>query len=321
MEAPIDRLLSLVRRELGAEDVRVLDLGAEPPAASNVVHAAMPDGRTVVVSYGAVPADRDARLRRLEMLIRTFGQSLVQDEQEQPASRRPPQVTLTEELRALTQRAQAINALVIDTESPIEWGSALPADGRSGGSARPGDGGGTVAMLDWSRRQLMDGIRTDLDEEDANDASVGDVAAAASGVGGVSLADSSDMPAAAVASVAAAPVVEAAAPALSELTEVERWHALSEQAKTAARALPGTSAMAKGGHLHHAARGGPWFVARSFAGIYLLVLVFEGEYDELRAERAILEGLARVERMVMALPPLDPEPAPTADVIRLRRRR
>ncbi len=79
--------------------------------------------------------------------------------------------------------------------------------------------------------------------------------------------------------------------------------------------------MARGGHLHHAARGGPWFVARSFAGIYLLVVVFEGEYDELRAERAIIEGLPRVERMVMALPPLDPEPAPTADVIRLRRRR
>ncbi len=168
MEAPIDRLLSLVRRELGAEDVRVLDVGAEPPAASNVVHARMPDGRTVVVSYGTVPADRDARLRRLEMLIRTFAQSL--DDQE-PVSRRPSATTLAEELRALTQRAQAINALVIDTESPIEWGSAVPAErGRESGD----EGGGTVAVLDWSRRQLMDGVRTDLDEEDANDASLAD---------------------------------------------------------------------------------------------------------------------------------------------------
>jgi hypothetical protein len=36
--------------------------------------------------------------------------------------------------------------------------------------------------------------------------------------------------------------------------------------------------------------------------------VFAGEFDELRAERAVLESLHRIERLVLALPPLDPDP-------------
>jgi squalene synthase HpnC len=51
------------------------------------------------------------------------------------------------------------------------------------------------------------------------------------------------------------------------------------------------------------------------------LLVFEADLDELRAERAVVEALVRIERLVLALPPMDPEPAPRAGVVALRRPR
>jgi hypothetical protein len=88
------------------------------------------------------------------------------------------------------------------------------------------------------------------------------------------------------------------------------------------RELPGLQALRKGGHLAQTLREGDLgIVVRSFASIYLLVLAFDGAFDELRAERAIEDALPRVERLVLALPPLDPKPAPIAGVIALRRPR
>jgi hypothetical protein len=66
---------------------------------------------------------------------------------------------------------------------------------------------------------------------------------------------------------------------------------------------------------------GPYYLALSFSGIYLLCLVFDAPFDELRAERAAHESLARIERLVLALPPLDPEPQPMGGVISFRKRR
>jgi hypothetical protein len=62
-------------------------------------------------------------------------------------------------------------------------------------------------------------------------------------------------------------------------------------------------------------------VAVSFASIYLLVLAFDGPFDEVRAERAVLESLPRVERLVLALPPLDPDPIVGTGAMRMRRPR
>ena len=59
----------------------------------------------------------------------------------------------------------------------------------------------------------------------------------------------------------------------------------------------------------------------SFSGIYLLAVIFEGQFDELRAERAMQESLPRIERLVLALPPLDPGPEPMGGVVAFRRRR
>jgi hypothetical protein len=53
-----------------------------------------------------------------------------------------------------------------------------------------------------------------------------------------------------------------------------------------------------------------------------LTLVFAAAFDELRAERAVLESLPRIERLVLALPPLNPEPPRQgAGVVSMRRPR
>jgi hypothetical protein len=98
--------------------------------------------------------------------------------------------------------------------------------------------------------------------------------------------------------------------------------AVSRRALQLVRTLPDIAALRKGRHVRHVERGGdaPW-LAHSFAGIYLLVLVYAAPFDELRAERAIIDALPRIERLVLALPPLDPSPGEGAGVIAIRRPR
>ena len=82
------------------------------------------------------------------------------------------------------------------------------------------------------------------------------------------------------------------------------------------------AALRKGKHVRSVARDAEVpFVAHSFAGIYLLVLVFAAPFDELRAERAVVEWLPRIERLVLALPPLDPAPKDGGGVVAIRRSR
>jgi hypothetical protein len=106
----------------------------------------------------------------------------------------------------------------------------------------------------------------------------------------------------------------------STTIKVERSASL--RAVEAVRALPTIPALHRGAHLHESAREADLgWIARSFAGIYVLVLVFEGTFDELGAERAITHALPIVERLVTALPPLDPTPVAGVAAIRRPRRR
>jgi hypothetical protein len=98
-------------------------------------------------------------------------------------------------------------------------------------------------------------------------------------------------------------------------------HLASRRAIAAIRALPETATLHKGGHVHVTVNEAKFgYVARSFAGIYVLVLVYDGTFDELGAKRAILAALPAIERQVVALPPLDPEPR-MAGVVAIRGRR
>jgi len=60
-------------------------------------------------------------------------------------------------------------------------------------------------------------------------------------------------------------------------------------------------------------------LARPFAGLYVLSLVFEGPLSEPSAVGALLHALPIIERLVLALPPVDP-PSGGAKIMRLPQR-
>jgi hypothetical protein len=251
----IDRFLALVRRELGAEDAHVLGPDEpSPPEHERHVACRLPDGRGVVARFADAQPDRAAKQRRLEMLASTFD-SVVDEAPPGTRRSRPPVATsLHDELLALCARASAINAIVIDANSPVVWGAAHPE--------------GVVSQPPLTSSPRMA-------EEPAN---------AGQGEG---------------------------TPA-----------ALSRKAVHDVRGWPELAALRKGRHVRKVDRDGEApLVAHSFASIYLLVLVFSGAFDELRAERATLEALPRVERLVLALPPLDPTPFEGGGAMRMRKPR
>jgi hypothetical protein len=251
VQSNLDRFLALVRRELGADDVRMLEADEDSEADERELQCRMADGRGVSARFDVAPTDREAKQRRLEMLARTFD-GVVQDASPPRRARPSVERCLQDELSAFCARAAALNAIVIDANSPVEWGAARPQEAIPLGPRPP----------------------STSTAQDADEASKPE-------------------PDVAVASRRALNVVRG----LSELAELR-----------------------KGKHLRLTERTGDTpFVAHSFAGIYVLVVVFGAPFDELRAERAIFEALPRIERLVLALPPLDP--APIKGVMALRRPR
>jgi hypothetical protein len=255
VQSDLDRFLSLVCRELGAEDARVLEAEQREGEDPRELRCRMADGRGLGVRFAAPPVDRESSQRRLEILAGTFDVVVDEDRSQRRRSRPPVVKALADELAALSTRAGAANAIVIDANSPVEWGAAQPQQ-----------------AIPLAPR--------------ASNTSVAD------------LAEGEDEVSEPVTSVAF----------------------VSRRALHAVRGLPELAALRKGKHLRHVERRGDApFVVHSFAGIYLLVLVFDVPFDELRAERAVVEALPRIERLVLALPPIDP--SPRADVVALRRPR
>ena len=88
------------------------------------------------------------------------------------------------------------------------------------------------------------------------------------------------------------------------------------------RALPAMALLPRGGHLSgQETAAGFGYMARSFASIYVAAVVYDGAFEELRARRAFAHALAPIERLLVALPPLDPSPVPIARAAAARARR
>jgi hypothetical protein len=250
--ADLDRLLAFVCRELGAREAVVMEPGVLPPQSDDPreLWGSRPDGRSVVARFDEAPPDREATLRRLEMLVGTFSAAL-EDRPAEPFIRPPAAVALHGELEDLVTRAAAVNAVVIDANSPVVWGAAKPAG----------------LATDWSTGS---GTERSIVPAPGNDSAV---------------------------------------------------FTASRAAVNALRDDLGIASGRKGKPVRHIERAGEApFSAHSFAGIYWLLLVFDGPFDELRAERAMLESLPRVERLVMALPPMDPSPQAGARAMARKRR-
>ena len=311
MDEVSERFLLLAQRELSADDVRLLAPGESPPVAANVIVARLEDGRHVVASFGTTPTEPEVLTRRLAMLAGTFAEALATPSK----SRMPIVSSLHEELKALALRARAHDVVVIDGDSPVVWGCASV-------SAKP-RARNEMLLRDVSTREL-----TSRDEPSAPG---GGLHAVAASDDSGPLQDAT----APTGNLRMAPPPAESAPTLASLDqphEHEHEHdagahdeqeepEITRRAIALIRALPQLDLLHKGKHLRHVSRDESSYLVLSFSSIYLLCIVFDGEFDELRAERAAQESLPRIERLVLALPPLDPDPQPMGSVVALRRPR
>jgi hypothetical protein len=293
-----ERFVALAKRELGADDVRLLAPSESAPEAPNVLVTRMDDGRHVVASFGEAPKDRDALERRLTILTTTFAESLAAPPSEKTRARPRVASSLHEELRALAVRARARDCVVIDVDSPVVWASAsVPAKPRARSD---------LLLRDVSDRELA----SQVDDESGP---LQDVMAAA--------AESSPMSADSPAPAESSPMATSPDEHDDDGVFTGSEPDLTRRAIAAMRNLPGIDSLHKGRHLRHVERERDYYLALSFSGIYLLCIVFDAPFDELRAEKSAHESLPRIERLVQALPPLDPEPQPMGGVVAFRRTR
>lgn len=282
------RLLELVRKELGADDARV-ELGGREPVDPRAVFSVLTDGSRLVVVFAEPPADRAAKSQQLERLVESFGQTL--SEGSVPPVPLPPLDTafrrLDAALEALRSRTGSTSAVIIDLHSPVLWGSSEPQ--------RHTDDAAVLTELGEALRTVL---RAGLDLDALLALDENELAQRLRGFG--------------IEGERAGLLVRALARREDEVTL--RHHLLTCLAVARARreAHPPAPRWA-----HHEPQFG--YFVRSFANIYLLITVFEGAFSELHVESAVLHALPSIERLLLALPPIDPSPG--GRVIRLRRDR
>jgi hypothetical protein len=378
----LEEFLAIVRRDLGAEDARILEAGEELPKAELSLTFDLEGGRRLVAIFAEPPSDAEVRLRRLSMLASSFHSVLTPTERTRP-SRPPAAHSLHEELTALVQRAGAVDALVIDAHSPVVWGTAgeereAPSLSPTEGAAEPPRETGALRLVplvpksesaeltrlsrqyglasvegpwmdpravEMVPRALCDKYRivplsksgetlvigmVDPQSADAifdlvlvTGLSIDPVITSESMLALFARWNDGHGDTRSYAEVMAA-IDPEARPQREVAARVARaaWlrHLASRRAIEQVRALPEMATLRRGGHMHHTvSEPGFGYVARSFAAIYVLLLVFDAPFDELRAKRAIVHSLPGIERAVLALPPLDPGP-PMAGVVALRGR-
>lgn len=304
------RLAVILKRELGAATVRFERGGEEPAASETRLTCAAPGGTVVVAEFDEAPADREARARRMEMIVASFADLLTDEAASSPGRPKHPAParSLAGELTALAGRSGALCALVVDARSPVVWGASDVEDTLELGAEE-------TEGARINRRAALSGLRfTALVSEPLLDIEAHDEPALSGEIVDEHTADGEK---------ALAETGEVAALAAEERAEFWRRVLLVRNALGAVRALPHVANLHKGEHLHESVRAPELsYVVRSFATIYMLLLVFDRQFDELRAERSIGHALPTIERLVLALPPTEPTP-PMAGVgvMRAPRRR
>ncbi|HEX6276035.1 MAG TPA: hypothetical protein VFZ53_23505 [Polyangiaceae bacterium] len=139
MDARLERLLGLVKQELGANDARI-ELGGEPPKDAHLVAAPFGDPSLRVVAVFSAPvAEREAAERRLAALVSGFRDTAEQSAASLAGLSLPENSARTRldiELTHLATRAGAVRALVFDLSSPVIWGASLLDGGDAAGANR-----------------------------------------------------------------------------------------------------------------------------------------------------------------------------------------
>ncbi|MBW2524149.1 MAG: hypothetical protein JRI23_08235 [Deltaproteobacteria bacterium] len=295
-DAELIRWLELVRRSLDAADARI-EIGGQAPSLPTRIWSELAAGRRVVVLFDEPPADPDARQARLHVLVESFA-GMTGGDPPAATSRAPSDARLSDALARLTVRADALQAMVLDVTSPVLWASS---------HERP-----AIAVDDETlerRGRLF---------EACLEAGIDPAVWLAGRTAGSAAADSA---------LDGGAMERDLAEELSGILQRERSATASDwrrfvQATRAAASFRRVTAHANRLPVALATPGkagsSPSWLARSFASIYALLLVFEQPPSQLRAEGAMVKALGTIQRLVLSLPPVDPPP-PGGRVIRLRR--
>lgn len=130
MSVALERVLDLVKRELGAIDAR-LELGGEPPSDPHLVWTKAGEGARLVAVFDEPPEAPDAARTRLFALVRSFTSTVEKVIETAPLQDVTPgaRTKLDETLHALAAAHEtAAVALVIDEQSSHVWGQASLRD-------------------------------------------------------------------------------------------------------------------------------------------------------------------------------------------------
>ena len=290
MQGTLLRFLELVQREVEADDVRI-EIGGRVPEADHLVWCPLPNGWRLVALFGARPLEQAAIRQRLEQLAESFSGVIEQRGHENVSLPAEPMThRLDDELESLALRAGAVGAVVIDDTSPVLWGTSAP---RRGG----GDVDTALLLAGWvlhARKHDLDLLAlVQLDE-----------ATLAAELDKARLADADRQQVASHVDKLRQRGERSAAAWRRQLLLAEAIHSVRHAGDT--EPAPGRL-MVQG--------GGPGVLSRAFANIYRLVLAYEGPFSEIQADGALLHALPMIERLVLALPPVDPEPK--ARILRL----
>jgi hypothetical protein len=269
------RLLELVRRELDAEDAHVR-LGGRRDDDPRTVEHELRAGCCVVVRLREPPAQPREAAERLAELARAFAGTVEHAiETIDAAWSRPSSAhALVQTLADLRDATGAAVALVVDRQSPVIWGCSDPGLGlRDRPAARV-----LAIALASLRAQGLDWASAALTAPKAPDAA-GELPGSAS--------------------------LELARRALQSAERSQPGGAARLVAATRALLALDTAPDAPA-YLPEGEE--PGLASKGFGGLYCVALVFTRPFSPLRVEGVLRRARPIIERLVLELPPLDPEP-------------
>lgn len=278
------RLLELIQRELGAREARI-ELGGEPPGSPDCIWAPLPGGWRLVARFDDAALDTKRLGVKLKHLAESYFDLQLNAPEPSPEGYKTWTIRrLDEELYGLAARTGAVSATIIDFQSPVVWGQSEP---RHGGESVTAAMEITKLLVAASRQGLdIESLCQATDEE------------ARHTIAGSELAEPER-----------SGLRQQVARLRSLAVNRRKSELLAYRAIAALRDRPSVENPPPSGHFRQVCHEtGFGFLARSFASIYILVLVFDDTYSELHAEAALLHALPVIERLVLALPPIEPPP-------------
>ena len=285
-DGPLLRLLEMIQRELGAADARIEIGGREPP--SPCVWMALSESRRVVAVFDEPAADPETAREKLVALVEAFSGTASPTSTE--PSRPPGALThalLNEQLGMLAERVDAVRVVVIDETSPVVWGSSDPFQRSAGGIEEAIRTSEVASAAEKAEFDFTTLLAAGLEEAGRMLAEAG----VERGLSGTLLREIKLLHA-------------------DRITRDESsWRALVLSSKAIARLRHRPVPQAvhpRVRRVEHGERFG--FLAKPFASSYWLVAVFDQAFSELRVEGMVVRVLPRIERLVLALPPVDPPP-------------